>query len=291
MTTTHDPVDPELLSPPRPQMAVGRADCSIAGDGIAVLRLGAESERIVTLTAERLESLEETLQKLARDTRLRGVVVTGPGPGMFCAGADINLIQGITDPVEGERAAVRGRSIFARLQQLQVPVVAAIEGPCLGGGFELTLFCDLRVASQHASTQIGLPEVKLGILPGFGGTFNLPRLVGLPTAVDLILNGKLLKGKPALRRGIVDRLVPSEKLLATARAECERLAAAQRKAPPRRLRGAAWWLSKTPLRRLVLRAAGGKLGQGQARFYPAPKAALACCVNAFTMAPDSSAAR
>ncbi len=255
-------------------------------NGIATLRLGTPDEHVVTFTRERLLSLESALIALASDSRVRGVVVAGPGPGMFCAGADIGLIQNITVAAEGEAAAVQGRSIFARCRELRVPVVAAIEGPCLGGGCELALFCDVRVASDHPATQIGLPETKLGILPGFGGTQTLARLVGLPKALDLILNGKLLRPKQARKQGLVDRIVPKEKLLAAAREECERLAQKHRKAPPRSLRGAAFWLSKTPLRALAVRAAQKALGKGQARFYPAPKLALQSCVNAFTMQAD-----
>ncbi|MCU0867301.1 MAG: 3-hydroxyacyl-CoA dehydrogenase NAD-binding domain-containing protein [Planctomycetes bacterium] len=254
--------------------------------GIATLRLGAADEAVVTLTKARLDSLEQALQQLAAEPKLRGVVITGPGPGMFCAGADIGLIQDVATSAEGRAAAERGRTVFARCRQLKVPVVAAIEGPCLGGGCELALFCDVRVASDHGSTQIGLPEVKLGILPGFGGTQNLARLLGLPKALDLILNGKLLRGKAARKQGLIDRLVPSEKLLRAAREEIERLVTARRKAPPRRLRGAAFWLSRTPLRALAVRAAGKALAQGQARFYPAPRLALQCCVQAFTDSHD-----
>ena len=267
-------------------LARGLALCTIDADGIALLRLGSADEAMVTLTRERLESLDAILQQLAGDARVRGVLLTGPGPGMFCAGADVGLIQSITRVEDGEAAAVRGRSIFQRLQRLKVPVVAAIEGPCLGGGLELALFCDVRVASDHAATQIGLPEVKLGILPGFGGTQNLSRLVGLPKALDLILNGKLLRGKQALKQGVVDRLVPSAKLLRAAREELDKRIAAGRKAPKRQLRGAAFWLSRTPLRALAVRAAEKALRQGQARFYPAPRAALQCCVDAFTKAED-----
>lgn len=267
-------------------LARGLALCTVDADGIALLRLGSADEAMVTLTRERLESLDAILQQLAGEARVRGVLLTGPGPGMFCAGADVGLIQSITRVEDGEAAAVRGRSIFQRLQRLKVPVVAAIEGPCLGGGLELALFCDVRVASDHAATQIGLPEVKLGILPGFGGTQNLSRLVGLPKALDLILNGKLLRGKQALKQGVVDRLVPSAKLLRAAREELDKRIAAGRKAPKRQLRGAAFWLSRTPLRALAVRAAEKALQQGQARFYPAPRAALQCCVDAFTKAED-----
>ncbi len=283
MTTTRND---RSAAPAATDPARGLALCTVDADGIALLRLGSADEAMVTLTRERLESLDAILQQLAGDARVRGVLLTGPGPGMFCAGADVGLIQSITRVEDGEAAAVRGRSIFQRLRQLKVPVVAAIEGPCLGGGLELALFCDVRVASDHAATQIGLPEVKLGILPGFGGTQNLSRLVGLPKALDLILNGKLLRGKQALKQGVVDRLVPSAKLLRAAREELDKRIAAGSKAPKRRLRGAAFWLSKTPLRALAVRAAEKALRQGQARFYPAPRAALQCCVDAFTKAED-----
>jgi 3-hydroxyacyl-CoA dehydrogenase/enoyl-CoA hydratase/3-hydroxybutyryl-CoA epimerase len=260
-------------------------------DGYATLHLGRTEESMVTLTESRIEQIEVAIRKLATTTDLRGVTITGPGPGMFCAGADVNLIRDITVAKDGETAAIRGRSVFAMLQDLKVPVVAAIEGPCLGGGFELALFCDVRVASNAKATQIGLPEVKLGIVPGFGGTQNLTRLVGLPKALELILNGKLMRGKQALRARIIDRLVPANKLLAAAREEIDKLAHKQQKSKARKLRGMAWWLSHTPLRTLAVRAANKALNKGQARFYPAPKRALQCCVDALRLQPKDGFAR
>jgi 3-hydroxyacyl-CoA dehydrogenase/enoyl-CoA hydratase/3-hydroxybutyryl-CoA epimerase len=256
---------------------------SIDGDGIATVRLGRADETVVTLTRERLLALGDALATLQQNTTVRGVIVTGPGPGMFCAGADIGLIQSVTSVDEGTAAARTGREIFARCRALAVPVVAAIEGPCLGGGCELALFCDLRVASDHVATQIGLPETKLGIVPGFGGTQNLARLLGLPAALDLILAGKLLRPVPAKKKGLVDRVAPSSKLLAIARQELDKLLAAGRKAPARRLRGAAFLFSRTPLRNLAARKARKALEQGQAKFYPAPKLALELCLQAFTL--------
>jgi 3-hydroxyacyl-CoA dehydrogenase/enoyl-CoA hydratase/3-hydroxybutyryl-CoA epimerase len=250
--------------------------------GIAVLRLGAPDESVVTFTKERLLALDRALQSLQQRSGLRGVVITGPSPAMFCAGADIGLIHSIQSVAEGRDAATLGRSIFERCRKITVPVVAAIEGPCVGGGCELALFCDVRVASEHPSTQIGLPETKLGIVPGFGGTQNMARLLGLPTALDLILGGKLLKTVPALKKGLVDRIAPREKLLAVAIEEIEKLAAKGKKAKSRKLKGQAFWLSKTPLRSLAVNAAKKQLDKGQARFYPAPKAALELCVAAFT---------
>ena len=287
MSTIDPPTAPKASASSTKTSAPGVVTCSLGPDGIALLRLGGADEHVVTFTVERLESLDAALAALAAEPRLRGVIVTGPGPGMFCAGADIKLIQGITEVAAGEAAAVRGRSIFQRCRALTVPVVAAIAGPCLGGGLELSLFCDVRVASDHPATQIGLPETKLGIVPGFGGTQNLTRLVGLPTALDLILSGKLLRGKQAKKLGVIDRLVPDSKLLDAARQELDRLLQQRRKAPKRRLRGMAFWLSRTPLRNLAVRKAQQALQQGQARFYPAPKAALQCCLAAVTRSANA----
>ncbi|MEZ6037490.1 MAG: 3-hydroxyacyl-CoA dehydrogenase NAD-binding domain-containing protein [Planctomycetota bacterium] len=300
-TTERSSETPPAATKATAPLALERVQLTIGDDGVAVLRLGRADEGVVTLTVERIAELEAACDRLLAHQELvgdslRAVIVTGPdaeaapdadagrpGAAMFCAGADVNLIRDITDPADGEAAAVRGRSVFQKLQQLRAPVIAAIEGPCLGGGLELALFCDVRVAADAPGTQIGLPEVKLGIVPGFGGTQNLARLVGLPKALDLILNGKLLRPKQALRTGVIDRLVPRSKLLAAAREEAAKLAAKGSKAPPRRLRGQAFWLSRTPLRGLAVRAANKALQKGQARFYPAPREALRCCIAALTM--------
>ncbi len=252
--------------------------------GIAVLRLGPSSEQVITLTERRLDSLKEVILRLQKNEDLQGLVVTGPGPGMFAAGADINLIQSIQDAEEGERAASKGRSIFGLFQELKVPVVGAIEGPCLGGGLEMALCFDLRVASDLGGTSIGLPEVKLGIVPGFGGTQRMARLLGLPKALDLILQGKALTAAKAKRVGLVDRVVPSARLMQAAQQEVERLIRKQRKQPKRKLRGMDYWLSNfAPLRNFVAGKVRKKLEHGQARFYAAPKAALELCVEAFSL--------
>ena len=138
-------------------------------DGIALLRLGTPDEKLVTFTESRIHSLQDALHQLSGNPAISGVIVTGPGTEMFAAGADIGAIEQVTDPGQGEEKAALGRRIFGQFQELSVPVVAAIEGPCLGGGMELALFCDFRVVSDHKSTQLGLPEVKLGIVPGFRG--------------------------------------------------------------------------------------------------------------------------
>ncbi|GDY02493.1 fatty acid oxidation complex subunit alpha [Planctomycetota bacterium] len=274
-TTTHEPKNPVPTTAPL-------VPCTIDANGIATVRLGRADESVVTFTRERLLALGEVLSSLRQNRALRGVIIAGSAPGMFCAGADINLIHSIASVEEGTAAANTGREVFQLCQQLPVPVVAAIEGPCVGGGCELALFCDLRVASDHPATQIGLPETKLGIVPGFGGTQNMARLIGLPNALDMILAGKLLKPVPAKKKGLVDRVVPSDKLLSTALAELQKLIQQGKKAPKRKLRGAAFWFSKTPLRAIAARAARKALSDGPAKFYPAPRLALELCLQAFT---------
>lgn len=262
--------------------AQGLAHCSRSGD-LAIVRLGAEDESMVTFTKERLESLDRIIGELIANPP-KGVIITGPGPGMFAAGADIKLIQDVQSIPEGVEAAERGREIFRRLRTLPCPVVAAIEGPCLGGGFELALFCDVRVASDHSSTRLGLPEVKLGIIPGFGGTQNLTRLVGLPVALDWILKGKTAPAEAAFRKGLVDRVAPASRLLDAAVQEARRLIDARKKAPTRKLRGSNRWLTHlAPLRALVARKVRKTLETGQARFYEAPKSALELCLKAVTV--------
>ncbi|GAB4141439.1 MAG: fatty acid oxidation complex subunit alpha FadJ [Planctomycetota bacterium] len=256
----------------------GRVDFTIDDTGIATLRLGEPQESVVTWTEQRLESLGLALDSLASHSGLAGVLVTGPGPGMFCAGADVSLIAGVATPEEGEKAAMRGREIFAKLRSLEVPSVAAIDGPCLGGGLECALYCDARVASDDPRTIIGLPEVKLGIVPGFGGTQNLTRLVGLPTALDWILKGKTAPARVARKAGIVDRVAPLAKLLAAAREELSRLRIHGRRA--RRLPISARLLSAPPLRSLIGRKVRKTLHSGPARFYPAQSRALDLCLAA-----------
>lgn len=261
-------------------------------DGIAILRLGANSERVITLTERRLDSLKEILLRLRDDESLRGLIVTGPGEGMFAVGADISLIQALEDREDGERAAAKGQSIFALFEDLRVPVVGAIEGPCLGGGLEMALGFDVRVASDDATTLIGLPEVKLGIVPGFGGTQRLPRLIGLPRALDLILKGKMLKPSLALRAGVIDRVVSSERLVAAAHQEVEKLVSRGAKAPLRQLRGSNYWLSRVSfLRGLVRRKVMKTLRRGPGRFYEAPRVALGLCADAFGLRPEDGFAR
>ncbi|MEM1442652.1 MAG: enoyl-CoA hydratase-related protein, partial [Verrucomicrobiota bacterium] len=154
----------------------------------------------LNLAIEAVESLD-----------LKAVVFTSAKPKIFLAGADLDALANASEE-RLEQLIRKGQDVFQRIAELPFPTLAAIHGACLGGGLELSLACDQRIASDDRSTRIGLPETLLGILPAWGGSTRLPRLIGLPKALNLILAGKTLPSKQAFRLGVVDGLVPKEKL-------------------------------------------------------------------------------
>jgi enoyl-CoA hydratase len=147
------------------------------------------------------------------DETVKAVIVTGAGEKAFVAGADITELAQLT-PIAGKATAERGQDAFRAIEQFPKPVIAAINGFALGGGCELALACHIRIASENA--QLGLPEVTLGIIPGYGGTQRLSRLVGTGKALELICTGDRIKAADAERIGLVNRVVPADQLLAAA---------------------------------------------------------------------------
>ena len=157
-----------------------------------------------------LKELEQVLSEVEEDEYVRVVIVTGTGR-FFCAGADINELAHLNTVHHGSEFAVRGQSLFNRIERSEKPVLAAINGTCVGGGLELALACHIRVAA--AGAMLGLPEIKLGLIPGFGGTQRLPRVIGASTAAEMILTGESLSSEEALRIGLVSRVVRPHELL------------------------------------------------------------------------------
>jgi 3-hydroxyacyl-CoA dehydrogenase/enoyl-CoA hydratase/3-hydroxybutyryl-CoA epimerase len=162
-----------------------------------------------------LEELHDVLDGIEGQPGLRGVIFTSAKPKIFIAGADLRGFTTITPPQLAELIRL-GQSAFNRIAGLPVPTVAAIHGACVGGGYELTLACDWRVATDHRATKIGLPETKLGILPAWGGPTRLPRLIGIAKALDIILNGRTVPAIVARRRGMIDEVAPREYLMKAA---------------------------------------------------------------------------
>ncbi|MDD4863101.1 MAG: fatty acid oxidation complex subunit alpha FadJ [Alishewanella agri] len=186
---------------------------NIRDDKVAVITMDIPGESMNVLKASFADEIDAMLKQLANDSTLKGVVFISGKKDSFIAGADISMLDACQTAEQAETIATMGQQMFDRLEQLRLPLVAAIHGPCLGGGLELALACHARVASSSPKTVLGLPEVQLGLLPGSGGTQRLPKLVGVQKALDMILTGKQLRAAQAKKLGLVDEVVPESILL------------------------------------------------------------------------------
>ncbi|NUL37319.1 fatty acid oxidation complex subunit alpha FadJ [Kosakonia sacchari] len=186
---------------------------NVRPDNVAVVAIDVPNEKMNTLKAEFATDVRAILKQIRDNKALRGVVFISAKPDNFIAGADINMIARCQTAKEAEELARQGQQLMAEIHALPIPVVAAINGPCLGGGLELALACHRRICTNDAKTVLGLPEVQLGLLPGSGGTQRLPRLIGVSTALEMILTGKQLRPRQALKVGLVDDVVPPSILL------------------------------------------------------------------------------
>jgi enoyl-CoA hydratase/carnithine racemase len=162
-----------------------------------------------------LKELEQSLREVEEDPAVRAVILTGSGR-FFCAGADIHELSHLNVAHLGMEFAMRGQGLLNRIERCHKPVLAAINGTCVGGGVELALACHIRIAATEA--MLGLPEIKLGLIPGFGGTQRLLRVVGSSKAAEMILTGESISADEALRIGLVSKVVPAYQVLAEAEA-------------------------------------------------------------------------
>lgn len=183
-------------------------------DGIATVWID-RPEKLNALNPEVIDELGAAFEGLRDDAEVLGVIVTGAGDKAFVAGADIGVLATM-DPLSGVEVSRQGQRVFRAIETFPKPVVAAVGGYALGGGCELALACHMRVASEKA--RFGLPEVGLGIIPGYGGTIRLARLVGLGRAIEITLSGDMVKADRAMDIGLVNRVVAPESLLDEARA-------------------------------------------------------------------------
>ncbi len=177
-------------------------------NGIAVVTLDLPGEPVNKFNTGVAAEWEELLERLRGDSAVKAVVVISGKPDSFIAGADIEEFTRLASQTDAEALSGRGQELMQRVEQFPKPIVAAIHGACLGGGYELALACHWRVATDSPKTQLGLPEVQLGVLPGLGGCVRLPRLIGARAALDIILAGKSERPQKALRLGMVDEVVP-----------------------------------------------------------------------------------
>jgi 3-hydroxyacyl-CoA dehydrogenase/enoyl-CoA hydratase/3-hydroxybutyryl-CoA epimerase len=185
----------------------------VRDDGIAILSIDVIGETMNTLKVEFVSQIEEVLAQIQENSEIKGVVVISGKANSFIAGADISMLDQCKRAEDASAIAKSGQDVFQKIEDMPIPFVAAIHGPALGGGLELALACHKRVCSDHAKTQLGLPEVQLGLLPGSGGTQRLPEVVGIQQAIKMMLTGTALRPKQALKCGLVDDLVPQSILL------------------------------------------------------------------------------
>lgn len=244
-------------------------------DGVAVVVLDLQGHPVNVISRAVKDEFIACFAALADDARVRAVAFLSGKPDNFIAGADIEEFVRLGSAAEAERLAADGQEMLERIARFAKPIVVGIHGSCLGGGLEFALACHYRVATDHAKTQIGLPEVQLGILPAAGGCQRLPRLIGARAALDMILAGKLERSAKAFRLGIVDELVAPPILNEITIRAAQKMAGGWR--PKRKRPGGllGLLLDGNPLgRRIVFRAAKKQVLERTAGHYPAPLAAL-----------------
>jgi 3-hydroxyacyl-CoA dehydrogenase/enoyl-CoA hydratase/3-hydroxybutyryl-CoA epimerase len=252
------------------------SDFTVEREGaVAVVTFDRPGEPMNTLTPEVGDELGALLDRLSSDAAVRAVVFISGKPEVFIAGADIAQFVALRSKEEARDLSRRGQQMVERVAAFARPVVAAIHGPCLGGGLEVALAMSYRVASDARATQLGQPEVQLGIIPAAGGCQRLPRLVGLRAALDLIATGRSLRPPQALRLGLVDEVVPRAILQRVAVAAAERLASGWKPPRPARHTLAAALIDDNRVgQAFVFRQARRQIERRTGGHYPAPLAAL-----------------
>jgi 3-hydroxyacyl-CoA dehydrogenase/enoyl-CoA hydratase/3-hydroxybutyryl-CoA epimerase len=269
-------MQPARFTPEEPVPPAARANptLEIDSDGIAWITFDDPERPLNVLTEAVMVRFSEVLSEAATaglDGRFTVVVVRSGKPGSFIAGADIDAISAIENPLEAESKIKLGQAIYNDLESMPVPTVAAIDGVCVGGGLELALACSHRVVSDASRTMLQLPEVMLGILPAWGGTSRLPRLIGLRESLDMLLTGRRADARKARRLGLADEVLPAELFGAKTREFALRVAGRPlRGGPDKRTFLSRVLDGNAPSRNVILTAARRKVMAETGGHYPAP---------------------
>ncbi len=248
-------------------------------DGVTIVTFDAPGRPVNTLSPALIDEVETELLPLLADPSVRALVLASGKESTWIAGADLDALDTMSTAAEAEAMSRRGNALLSRLAGSRKPVVAAIHGAALGGGLEVALACHYLLASDDPATVLGLPEVMLGLLPAGGGTQRLPRRAGLAAALPLLLTGRRLRARQALRLGIVDAVTTPGGIAETAAKAALLLAAG--KLAPRRLPLAARLTLALPVRLLILRAARRQVRAKTRGLYAAPPAILDCVATGF----------
>ncbi|MGB1262004.1 MAG: fatty acid oxidation complex subunit alpha FadJ [Cognaticolwellia sp.] len=253
-------------------------------NGIAHLIMDVKGDTMNTLKAEFADEISEVLAEIREDKAIVGLVLISGKADSFVAGADVHMLANCSSAAQATALSRQGQVIFDQLENLSIPVVAAVHGACLGGGLELAMACHARVCSDSPKTALGLPEVQLGLLPGGGGTQRLPKLVGIQKSLDMMLTGKQLRAKQALKAGLVNDVVPNSVLIKTA----EQLALSGKVKPKaRKLSMMDKLLEGNGLGRSVLFSQATKTVLAKTKGnYPAPLKIIDCIRTGVEQAPS-----
>jgi 3-hydroxyacyl-CoA dehydrogenase/enoyl-CoA hydratase/3-hydroxybutyryl-CoA epimerase len=247
-------------------------------DQIGILTFDLPGERANKFSTRVMQELDTKLDDLKQKNYLKSLLIFSAKPGIFIAGADIKEIETITTEEQGFEVSRKGQEVFKKIQALPYPTVAVIDGACMGGGTELSLACTYRLASDNPKTKIALPEVNLGIFPGWGGTQRLPRLIGLQRSLDIILTGRNLDSRRALRSGVIDKIIPKELVHKTSLDFARKVISGENvlARSRRRQKGLIpFLLGKNPVgRALVYRTARKSVLKNTKGHYPAPLSAI-----------------
>jgi 3-hydroxyacyl-CoA dehydrogenase / enoyl-CoA hydratase / 3-hydroxybutyryl-CoA epimerase len=256
----------------------------VAADGLATLTFDLPGKSANIFSRAAIFELERLVDGLAARRDIAALLLVSGKAKIFIAGADVEEIANLADASFASEASRHVQGIFRAWESLPFPTIAAVQGSCLGGGTELALACSYLVISDRADIRIGLPEIRLGIVPGWGGCVRLPRKIGLRAALDIILAGKAISAKSALQNGLADALLPDATFLAEAQAFARQQFGRQGR-PPRRARGGwtSFLLEGNPLgRALVFRGARKQVLASTKGHYPAPLRALAIVETAIS---------
>ncbi|XP_077588215.1 hydroxyacyl-CoA dehydrogenase trifunctional multienzyme complex subunit alpha b [Stigmatopora nigra] len=272
-------------------------------DDVAVVRINDPNSKVNTLSVQLQKELTEVMEEVWADNAVHSAVLISSKPGCFIAGADINMIQGCSNTEEVTRLSQAGQQMFEKIEKSPKPIVAAINGPCLGGGLEFAIACQYRVATKSKKTVLGTPEVMLGILPGAGGTQRLPKMVGLPSAFDMMLTGRNIRADKAKKMGLVDQLVdplgpglksPEERTidyLEEVAVECAK-GIVSKKIPLRKEKGTMqkiqdYVMSFELVRKQIYKTVHGKVMKQSKGLYPAPLKIIDCVKTGVEQGPTA----
>ncbi len=256
-------------------------------NGTVLLTLESDDGKPFILAESCILALEREISILEGHDSLRGVLIHAEHKSIFCAGADIDAIATVTEREEALAITARGQQLFERFSALDAPVVALVHGTCVGGGLELALAADVRIISDDSKTMLGLPEVQLGILPGWGGTSRLPEIVGLKQALPMLLTGSSVRSRKAVAIGLAKAAVPREYLLREGVREIEHQQSARdagHHGPghTRKVGLMDYFIEGfAPIRNLILKMARKQVMRKAGRLYPAPHAIIDTLRNGF----------